>query len=348
MLGMSLMVLTVLGFPVYSAFLRRAIEQNQTWLYWFPPAWFSGLYEIFLGGGNRVLTSLGMFAIEMTAIAIVVVVAAWSLGFRRHFRRTLESEDAPHRPRAWSVPQWLVRNPQERAIFAFVGKTMARSQKHQFFLAAYLSAGLAVAAIIGTAVRNGRIALSPGGARAVAFVIGFFLISGFRAAFQFPAELGANWLFRITEARWTEVSRKATRKLVLAMTLIASMLVAAPFELTAWAWPVVLEHLVVQAIAAALLIEALFWSLDRVPFTCSYFPGRKSLPLLVILYVYGVTGYSFHLADLESAIEHRSATALLFFAGAAAALVFSWRRHPVADAVRFDGSEPVIQTLELT
>jgi hypothetical protein len=92
----------------------------------------------------------------------------------------------------------------------------------------------------------------------------------------------------------------------------------------------------------------LFWNFDKVPFTCSYFPGRTSLALLVVLYVYGITGYSFHMADLESALELRWAIAVLFFAGAAVALVLAWRRHPAAAGVRFDGSEPVIQSLELS
>ncbi len=367
MFGMSAMVMTVLGFPVYSAFLRPAVEQKQLWLYLFPPVWFSGLYEMFLGGRNRFLVSLGVLAIEMTALAMLVIFVTWGFGFRRHFRRTLEAEDSPHRPRAWfipnwfipnwfipnwSVPAWLVPSPQERALFGFAAKTLARSQKHQFFIATYFSVGLAIALFFGVALREGKIALSPGGSRSFAFVLGFFAISGFRAVFQFPAELPANWLFRITEARWTEVSRSATRKLVLTIGLVPLLLFALPleivaFEIGAWDGPAVLEHFAVQLIAAWLLVEVLFWNFDKVPFTCSYFPGTKSLAVLGVLYVYGITGYSFHMADLESAMERHWAVAVLFFAVTAAALILSWRRHPAAGGVRFDGSEPVIQSLEL-
>jgi len=358
MFGMSAMILTVLGFPVYSALLRRAVEQQQLWLYLFPPAWFSGLYEMFLGGENQFLVSLGMLAIKMTALAILVILVTWGFGFRRHYRRTLEAEAAAHPPRAWhvlnwSAPSWLVPSPQERALFGFVGKTLARSQKHQFFLAAYLSAGVSIALFFGVAVRDGKIALSADGERSVAFVIGFFVISGFRAVFQFPAELASNWLFRITEARWTEVSRDATRKLVLSIGLVPLLLFSLPLEIAAlemgsWDWLTVLEHSAVQLAAAGLLVEVLFWSFDKVPFTCSYFPGTTSLAVLGVLYVYGITGYSFHMADLESAMERHWTVAVLFFAAAAVALTLSWRRHPAASGVRFDGSEPVIQSLELS
>jgi hypothetical protein len=347
MLGMCAMLLTVLGFPVYSAFLRPAIEQRQLWLYLFPPAWFSGLYEVFLGGPNPFLASFGMLAIQMTALALLVIFVTWGLGFRRHFRRTLEAEDGAHPPRPWSVPDWLVRSPRERALFGFTAKTLARSQKHQFFLATYLSIGLSIAMFFGVAIRDGKIALSADGARSMAFVLGFFVISGFRAVFQFPAELNANWLFRLTEARWTEVSRNATRKLVLALGLVPLLLVSLPLEIATWDWPTVLEHSAVQLLAAAVLVELLFWNFDKVPFTCSYFPGTTSLAVLGVLYIYGITGYSFHMADLESAMERYWMVAVLFFAASALALTLAWRRHPAEEGVRFDGSEPVIQSLEL-
>jgi len=347
MFGMSAMVMTVLCLPFLLAFLKPGIQQQQPWLRLFPPAWFSGLYELFLGGPNQFLKSLGMLAIEMTALAMTVIVVTWGFGFRRHFRRTLESEDAAHRPRVWSVPHWLAPSPEERALFGFAANTLARSQKHQFLLATYFSIGLSVALFFGVAIREGKLALSPDGARSVAFVLGFFVVSGLRGAFQFPSELNSNWIFRITEARWTEVSRNATRKLVLAIGLVPSLIVSLPLEITGWGWPTVLEHCAVQLIAVALLVELLFWNFDKVPFTCSYYPGRKSLALLLILYLYGITGYSFNMADLESAMERHAALAVLVFAVAGVALALAWRRHPEAGGVRFDGSEPVIQSLEL-
>jgi hypothetical protein len=347
MLGMSVMVMSTLGFPAYAGLIQSAVEKRQWWLHLFPPAWFGGLYEMILGGGNPILASLGHFALEMNGTALLIVVLSWGLGFRRHYRRTLETEDAPHRPRRWSVPHWLLRNPHERTLFGFIGTTLARSQKHQFFLAAYLSAGLCVAGFFCLAVRNGQMLLSPSGARSAAFVLGFFLISGFRAVFQFPAELGANWLFRITEAKWTEIARGATRKSALAVSLVALLAMALPLELEAWHWPIVLEHSAVQILAAALLVEALFWNFDKVPFTCSYFPGRASLALLVVLYVYGVTGYSFNMADLEIAMERNGLVAVLFFVVTVAALTIAWRRRPQAESVRFDGSEREIQALDL-
>ncbi len=120
-------------------------------------------------------------------------------------------------------------------------------------------------------------------------------------------------------------------------------------EMVVWGgWRVPL-HAFFQFAAGALLIELMFWTpFDKVPFTCSYFPGGSNMAILFVLYLYGFSAYSFHMADLESSIEHRVLYAALSFMTAAALLTLSWRRHPAASAVRFDASEPVIQTLDLT
>ena len=107
-------------------------------------------------------------------------------------------------------------------------------------------------------------------------------------------------------------------------------------------------HTVFQFATGALLIELMFWTFDKVPFTCSYFPGKTNLSILFILYLYGFTTYSFHLADLELVIEDRVLYAILVFTVCAVLLTLSWRRHPAPSAVRFDAGEPVIQTLDLT
>jgi hypothetical protein len=242
----------------------------------------------------------------------------------------------------------LVRSPEERAIFQFSGKTLARSRKHQLFLVTYMSVGISLAISFATDIRAGKMFLSEDGARAFPFLIAFFVISGFRAVFQFPAELASNWLFRITETRRAEISRGVTRKRVLVSGLLPLLLLLLPAEIAVWGgWRAPL-HTAFQFVAGALLIELVFWTFDRVPFTCSYFPGRTNLSILFVVYLYGFSNYSFHMADLELAMEHRALYAILFFTAAAALLMLSWRRHPAPSAVRFDANEPAIQTLDLT
>lgn len=348
MCGMSLAILSLLTYPIYMQLLRPAAESRQLWLWLFPPVWFTGLYDLFFPNAHGIFASLGAHSLRVLGAAMALFALTWAAGFRRHYRRTLESEDTGARVR--SAERWssLVRSPEERAIFQFSGKTLARSRKHHMFLVTYLSVGVSLALNFATAVRAGKLVLSEDGARAFPFLIGFFAISGFRAVFQFPAELGSNWLFRITETRWAEMARGLTRKRVLVSGLTPVLLLLLPAEMVVWGgWRAPL-HTVFQAAAGALLIELMFWSFDKVPFTCSYFPGRTNLSILFLIYFYGFTSYSFHMADLELAIERHALYGVLFFAAAAVLLTLAWRRHPAASPVRFDASEPVIQTLDLT
>ena len=78
------------------------------------------------------------------------------------------------------------------------------------------------------------------------------------------------------------------------------------------------------------------------------FSRKKSLAVLVVLYMYGLTGYSFHMADLEARWNAIGRLRCYSSPSLSGHWCWSWRRHPAVETVRFDGSEPVIQTLELT
>lgn len=347
MCGMSLMILSLLTYPIYSLLLRPAAVRHHLWLWLFPPVWFTGLYDLFFPNAHGLFASLGAYSLKMLAAATALFALTWSIGFRRHYRRTLEAEDSRPRAHSGRTPAFLARSPEERAIFQFSGKTLARSRKHQLFLATYLSVGISLALNFGTAVRAGKLLISDDGARAVPFLVAFFAISGFRAVFQFPAELPANWLFRITESRWAEIARRVTRKRVLISGLAPVLLLLAPAEFAVWGgWRVPL-HVAFQLAAGALLIEVIFWTFDKVPFTCSYFPGRTNLSILFALYFYGFSYYSFNLADLEAAIEKHFWYGALFFVGAAVLLTLFWRHRREPSSTRFDAYEPAIQTLDL-
>ncbi|HEX4135860.1 MAG TPA: hypothetical protein VHY84_14695 [Bryobacteraceae bacterium] len=352
MFGMSMMVLSIVTYPVYLLLLKPAVEARRLWLWFFPPVWFTGLYDILLPGGDPFFASLGRYAIGASAVVLLCFCLTWALGFSRHFRRTLEA-DVPsigatvaRRP-ARSRLRGLAGSPEEWAMFAFCRKTLARSTKHRLFLATWLSVGISAGIFVALSVRNGKLEWSPEGMRTFPFLIAFFVISGFRTVFQFPADLACNWLLRITESRWAETARRAARKTVLISGLVPVLLAILPFEIFAAGPATGLLHVLIQLAAGALLIELMFWRFGKVPFTCSYFAGRTSLSILAAFYLYGFTTYSFNMADLEKALEGSSIRPIAFFAVAAAALAVLWRRSSATEEVIFNDNEPVIRTLDL-
>jgi len=153
--------------------------------------------------------------------------------------------------------------------------------------------------MVSITVERGGIGVSDVGLRALPALIVFFVVSGFRAAFQFPAELPANWLFKLTESGWVEAARRVARLRVTVSGLLPVMALLAPLEIWRWGWSAGALHLAVQVAAGMLLIEILFYSFDKIPFTCSYYPGGLNLIFLAVAYLYGFTTYSFQIADLE-------------------------------------------------
>jgi hypothetical protein len=175
-IGMSLMVLSLLTASIYVAL--------PTWWRFIPPVWFAGLHDF-----------VPSFALKALAIAFAVFCLTWLAGFHRHYRRTLEAEDSAARRCTNRLFDRFITATQERTIFRFTGKTLARSVKHRLFLATYWSVGISLGLVTTFRVHAGRLTLSADGLRSFPFLIGFFVVSGFRASFGFPAELSANWLF---------------------------------------------------------------------------------------------------------------------------------------------------------
>jgi len=348
MAGMSGMILSLLMYPVYSLLLWPAVRAHAYWPWLFPPVWFTGLYDLLLPHGDPKFAYFGTVALAAMGAALIIFSVTWALGFRRHYRRTLESEDTESRRPRISLFERFAQSEEERAIFRFTGKMLARSALHRLFLAMYWSVGVSIGVLATVTVYAGHAGVSADGMRAFPLLFAFFAVSGLRGAFQFPAELSSNWIFRLNEESWAETARRATRKRVVVSGLLPVLLVFLPIETAYWGGTAGVFHSVFQLATGALLVEILFWSFDKVPFTCSYFPGKVNLALLAAFFLYGFTTYSFHMADLEKALDGRPVRAAGFFVLAAALLAIAWRRRGKAAGVRFDATEQELTTLDLT
>lgn len=347
MSGMSLMVLSIATFPIYFLLLKSAVEARQPWLWLFPPLWFTGLYDLIVPTGDPFFASLGHYGLAALALFFLCLCVTWALGYQRHFRRMLESEDTQSRRPGSNWLRRLTSSPEEWAMLDFCRKTLARSTRHRLFLAAWASIGISAGLFVALAVRNGRLEISRDGARAFPFLVIFFAVSGFRTVFQFPADLACNWQLQIAESRWAETARRAARKAVLLYGIMPLLIVFLPFEIAGLGAAAGLLHFTFQLTSGVLLLELLFWTFGKVPFTCSYFAGKIDLALLAMFYLYGLTTYSFNMADLEKAMESRMRLSALFFPAALIVLALLWRRTPQASEVIFDATEPLIQTLNL-
>ncbi|HLK69222.1 MAG TPA: hypothetical protein VKU19_37575 [Bryobacteraceae bacterium] len=357
---MTLLVMLLFLTPLLASAMQSLAESANSLIYYYPGYWFIGLYERMRPATHDpVLLRLGTLALRGLWIAAVLFIGTYLPFYRRHARKMLEtpepSASGASRLGSWAgdvIERTLVPRPIESAVFHFIGQTIRRSIKHRLFLATYGGFGVALALMTSRSDHDGLLRLS--------LMLSFVLISGLRAAFNFPSELRANWAFQITETTDIDEYLTATRKWIAACAILPLFGLLAPAELIFFPWRAALFHLAFGAVLSLLLMELLFLDFRKVPFTCSRLPGKVNLVGLSVAYILGFTLYSSYLADLESWLIHVPAAAAIYFVavGAACWLLNHWRRGSIKTAaeafsspagLRYDDpDDPVVRTLGLT
>jgi hypothetical protein len=256
---------------------------------WAPPVWFAGLEQTFHGSGEAVMHVFAGRAVFAFAISLVFALAAYFVSYRRYRILLLErpGEAVPGAGREWSVLNLLARDPRQAAIIHFMAKTMVRSRTHRLVLLAY--AGSAAGILINSVLISQAAAQwSASAADTLKFMVYFWpiiasmiVIPGVRHVFRLPAELSANWLFRITESQGRPQWMSAVERVIVAYAILPIYLMTAPAAVAVLGWSVAARLLILQALASMAIFEALFYSWQQLPFACSYAPGQR--PVMTIL-----------------------------------------------------------------
>lgn len=292
------------------------------WSY-FPSSWFFALWTAMSGTASASLSQLAARSIwALSAICAVGVCAALA-AFPRVFRRTIEQPDIVPGKRSWPAFQllpWLAGRlfpkPLERAIVLFTARTLLRSRQHRLLLAMWGGIGLAIS--LGY-VKDLVYGYSGGlmdslGVDAEAsshwnqanipflvatLVLLFFAIVGTRTVFVLPMELRGNWVFRMTAVQSPAEYFAAVRK---ALVVLGAVPVWGASLLLLAIWPPIqaLEHLAVLILTGVLLVELSLYRFRKIPFTCSYLPGRSNLNVRLGVYA----AVLLFAADRGAAVEY--------------------------------------------
>jgi hypothetical protein len=107
-----------------------------------------------------------------------------------------------------------------------------------------------------------------------------FCVAGTRLAFSRPLDLRANWLFRVTPVRGGAVCLSATRRALLALSVLPVWAGCLLLFLWYWPWPAVAKHLLLFGLLGSLLVELSLTSFRKIPFTCSYLPGKTKIHVM--------------------------------------------------------------------
>ena len=313
MFSVTALVLMMLQYGRYCDLIPALLSEQMPVTRLIPPFWFLGLYEHLLHGKEAASFAGDMsnYAIRGTVIAAAVAFGTYPLAWARMRRMSIEGESRSHRvpSRLWTyLVRHVVRQPEERAVFSFIGQTIARNNRYPVYLAMYLGTGLALGIACATrfnvVLRSVKPELSDWGLHAIIPLLLFWVIAGLRTAFAFPLNLPAGWVFRLTGVTARACARAAWKWASLcAMCVMCCVLVT----LGAAAWDA--RHLFVQAVCgtclSVLLVDGFFLFQRSVPFNKPRMQGRTSLPLLLTLYIGVLPPFLFLVIAFEKLMEKR-------------------------------------------
>ena len=268
--------------------------QNQQALHMLPSYWFLGLFQQLngypIGLSQAALTDLAHRAWIAFGVAFAGAAGALVVFCVRTLRKIAEQPDiAPARRRS-SVALPL-GNSITSAIVHFTSRTMLRSRQHRVLVAFYTGVGFAaVILFLNTPVVRMLSAARPNDAwrllslplLASSFVMLCCWVIGVRVVFAIPVELRANWTFRIATSSPRKTIRGA-RTAFYIVGLLPCWIVSAAAFLWLWPWRPAAKHIVVLSLIGFALCTLCLRGFHKIPFTCSYLPGKSNIHITLML-----------------------------------------------------------------
>jgi hypothetical protein len=173
----------------------------------------------------------------------------------------------------------------ETAVVQFALRSLLRSRQHRLFYAFYLCFGLSLS-LFSTGIAQTRLEPAaqggqpPGPYLAASLMILCVAILGLRLVVAIPVALRANWVFQLTQIHAPGVYVKAVRRTLFGLSVVPVWSLISVVML--WRFPVrpTFIHLLALWIVGLILIDIALPSLHKLPFACSYLPGKGKLHLL--------------------------------------------------------------------
>jgi hypothetical protein len=298
---------------------------------WLPPAWFLALYDI-LAGTRRALHGTSALAAPVVTVAVMATATVLiASSYRRLVRMALEAAGGggSRRVRVFrrvsgTIAGLLRTEPIQRAVAGFTLRSLGRSRTHLTLLSTYVgvAAALVVATLLPVVVTGPAAAReSPGIVLlSVPLVWYFFILLGTRALVGIPTELKANWIFRLAAPEDRAPDVTAGVRLALLLAVVAAIAAAAGLLGSAlWGLRTGAIHLGVTAALGLLLLDGLLVGFRKIPFACTYYPGRSRAATLWPFYLVALVIYAYGLGAVERAAM-TNGTALLVVVGVIAAV----------------------------
>jgi hypothetical protein len=293
-------VSVLIWFPQMAASIAGLRDSYSSFIYYFPPMWFTGFYEQLIGNYDYVFKKQFYTAAVSITLLIDIYILSMPLSFKRFSRSTVNSSiNGRLNSSGNGLKRWfdrvVLKHPVQRAMFYFSLAAVSRSRKHKLQLSTAIALPLTftISEVVVLSVSKGPAYLHQVQPFLVAlpFVIYFFLVAGFRIMVLHPVNAGAGWIFRMTETREPSHYLAGVKKVFYLLVIMPVFLLLFLFYLYFWGFPAALFHSLFSTAAACLMLETAFIGYNKMPFVSTYVPGKARLRELWVLYLAGFALY---------------------------------------------------------
>jgi hypothetical protein len=350
--------------PSLASLKLLTVAENQQLLRWLPTYWFLGLLQQLNGSldgpARSTLETLANRAWIGLAVAVVGAGVTFLLAYLRTVRKIVEEPDIIP---AYGHLAWLPGFGKlvDTAVVHFSIRSLLRSRPHRVIFSFYAGLGFAILILfLKTPVAQKLSTSSTGDAMhqvTLPFLASSFLLLavwalGVRVVFAMPLELRANWVFRITELRDAAIYQQASRKALITLSVMPVWSASAIVFLWMWPWRPAVEHLIVLALVGLAMLDLCLYGFDKIPFTCSYLPGKSNLHMTFALCLMGGLNATYWCAEFERrALSDQTKYAWIVVTLTFVSVAAWWRTRAAGrdgGAVRFEEEmSPVISGLGL-
>jgi len=281
-----------------------------------PVFWFLALLNQLNGSLPAQLNWLAERAGIALALAICGALTSLLLSYLKTMKKTAEQPDLV--PGAGGL-HWAPRfgGPLTTAIVTFCLRSLARSRQHRVVFAFYLSIVFAIAlSWLRHEITAPALEPIPTDFLISTFLMMTFGVFGLRGVFTLPISLEANWVLRITQLQSTRHYFAATRLALLLFAVAPVLIVTTLLALNFRPWQHVAQHLVILALLGCLLVEFALYKFDKVPFTCSFLPGKTNIQIVFwgfafIAGIFGVASAVYEQGALHNASKYTTMCGVL-------------------------------------
>jgi len=333
--------------PSFASPSALAWAQRQGILTRWPAFWFFALFGRISGVFPFSPAALAWRACAGLAAVIAGAAASLLLCYKRTMRKTAEEPDLiPGRSgRRWLLP---FGDRLHTAVVQFSIRSLVRSRQHRVVYAFFLAIAFAIA--VSTLKRV--ITTQHGQPLTAGFLMSTLMmlclaVVGLRSILSLPVSLKANWVLQVTQLRAPERYIAATRRAMLAMATVPVWLTAAGLVLCHRPWRADAEHLLVLALVGSIVTDMSLIGVSKIPFACSYLPGKSNVQFVFWLYALVLTPLVMVFSRYELQILNQP---LAYAVLVAVLAVIAWdlllfNRHRAKSAVLYyEELEPVVIT----